>query len=267
MIRNLAYHCCAFKRNGEWRKNVERLSQYAHVFNGRKVVTITTGVDIEPPDVVESAFAALGDVEFIRHVNDPDLWELPGFLQKFAMLESTDPNEATFYSHAKGVRYDWDVQDYFLEPIRRWRNRMYDECLGDVGRVEAALASHATAGCFRVHAGNNPLPATQWYYAGTFFWFNHAELFARDWRMDVEAHANPYIVEAWLGRIFTLDESYCLYGDNPTRSLYLTKGYYRCPCGYRDVYAMKLKQEVKKVCRRCFKRRAEFDAPAENILQ
>jgi hypothetical protein len=221
MRRNLIYNCCALRHSEEWKLNVERLCSYPDAFNGRRLVIIKTGSGIAAPHEVEEAFAPLGECEFIHWQNDRVLQEVAGFVETLALLESIDPNEMTFYAHTKGVKYR--VRRRKRQPrnclermsaIRWWRDRMYDELLSDIPRVEQAAASHPAVGCFRKNGHYNPLPPeSRWHFSGTFWWLRHDQLFARDWR-GVD-RSSPFGIEAYPGTLFRYSESVCLYGDEP----------------------------------------------------
>ncbi len=255
MIRNLLFNCFAPHWSDEWRLNVERLCEYADTFTGRKLVLIKTGPDTVHASEVAGQFARLGnDVEFLQVQNDPALGEVTGFADALSELASVDPNEATFYAHTKGTKYR-DHPDIFMRAIRRWRNRMYHECLSDPARIDRVLGEYACCGCFqRPH--HALLGESQWHFAGSFWWVNHARLFTRDdWH---EVDQTFYGTEAYLGYRFPVEDTHCLYQSNRRHNLYATRGHFRCLCGHEFEADMKLSQQPIKVCRACSKRRASF---------
>jgi len=254
MIRNLLYNCFAPKWSSEWKPNIERLCQYAEAFNGRKIVLIKTG-ETEDAAKVEALFAPLGVVEFIHVPNDPDLGEVTGFIQALELLASTDPNEATFYAHTKGVKYKQPLERYMVA-ICSWRNRMYDECLSDPAKIEALLQQHACVGCFLRSGRAIQVEGAAWHYAGTYWWVNHARLFSLpQWP---EVAQTFWGVEGYLGRHLPEESAHCLYGADLKHNLYSTVGIFRCSCGHESRHRMKMTHLPVKVCRKCFKRTAEF---------
>ena len=209
MIRNLLFNCCPFSATEEWRRCVQELVQCWRVFNGRKLVVVKTGESMAPTAEVQSMFPP--DAEFILCPNDARLQEVAGFVSSLALLESKRSDEATFYCHTKGVKY---VDSPNLEAIRGWRLKMLEYCLGDIERVESLLQRHACAGCFRIPCRLPPVPPeAKWHYSGTFWWVRHDALFSRDWRTVCDS---PYGTEAYLGSLFELNESVCIY-DGPER--------------------------------------------------
>jgi hypothetical protein len=206
MIRNLLYNCCPFAGNEEWRLNVERLNRYADVFNGRRIVLLKTGEGLHQPEVAKQAFSF--DAEFIEVGNDPVLGEVAGFIDALYLLQSRDPNEATFYAHTKGITRAAEPDK--LISVRLWRNQMYEKCLGDVAAVEAALSQHSTAGCFKIHKGifnESSSIDVPFHYSGTFFWLNHERLFSKpDW---TEIHTTRHGVEGYPGLHFEPEEAFC----------------------------------------------------------
>jgi len=209
MIRNLLYNCCAFDWNQEWWLNAETLNRYAEVFTGRRLIIVRTGPGLVPFDEVRTAFSF--EAEFIPLPNDPVLHEVSGFLDVLGRLESKDPNEATFYAHTKGV----SRRKEDLDLVRRWRDIMYEQCLSDPTKIDQVLATHACCGCFRAYGGWTPFlhRPSEWHYRGTFWWVRHSALFSADWRT-IPASFGRYGVEMYLGCLFPVSRSYCLYGDN-----------------------------------------------------
>lgn len=221
MLRNLLYNCCPFDWNDEWRLNVDRLNQYAPVFTGKKLVIVREGDGLVPLGEVRKAFTF--DVEFIPLPNDPVLCEVSGFIETLAKLESCNCKEATFYAHTKGVSQTKEL----IGAVRKWRDTMYDQCLKDPVRVTQLLDYHATAGCFRSKNSFPTLITTPiaWHYSGAFWWAKHSTLFSHPrWR---EVPQVRFGVEMYLGTLFPIESSACLYEDNLTRNLYnLTRNLY-----------------------------------------
>lgn len=214
--RNLIFYLLPLRHSLKvWQWHVEQVRKCLPLFNGRKIVTVATPgegnkLDIEPIEDVREAFgedAAL--VEFIERPNDPILWETPAFAEMLGMVESTDPHEASFYFHAKGVRRARQ------DAIRPWCEEIYRHNLGRVDDAMEALRFWKAAGIARspTTPGNGELGNDcGWHFAGTGFWFRHDALFgAEGWR---EITPHSHAVEAFLGTRFRADEVYCLAHDN-----------------------------------------------------
>lgn len=256
MKRNLLYNCFPSDHSDEWRLNVERLCHYAGAFNGRLLVMLKTGPGTIDPEQVFPAFAPLGNVEFRMFENDPSLGEVRGFIETLAELESTDAKEATFYAHTKGTKYK-NAQLPHMNAIRKWRNKMYEECLRDIPHIDRVMGDRPTAGCYL--RWSHPLvDRTRWHFAGTFWWVRHDALFTHpEWR-DVEQ--NFYGVEGYLGRLFSRDDAFCLHQSHPAENLYEARASFRCSCGHEFIGVVRAAQEERQVCAQCCKRRAEFVA-------
>ena len=281
MIRNLLYNAWPALHTKEWKLNLGRLARHAAAFNGKKIVLLKRGgpsnVATAGPEAVRAALSALGSVEIIEYENDPELGEVVGFVEALEQrLLSYDSNEATFYAHTKGVSYAEETELRHLAAIRRWRNTMYDECLGNIPRVESALMDHVATGCYLRNpaavkfGGKGQLPrgldSIGWHFAGTFFWFKHSSFFGHPKWRDVGQHR--FGVEGHLGTLFRMRDAYCLYGEKEQDNLYTLVGRFRCTgCGHEHDKRMKMREEPVKVCPRCFKRKAEWvmfpDAPEE----
>jgi hypothetical protein len=221
MLRNLLYNCCPQECNEEWRLNVEKLNQYADIFNGQRLIIVREGEAIVPLHKVKDVFSF--DAEFILLPNDPVLHEVPGFIDILGKLKSTNPQEATFYAHTKGTRNRMYNVHAPLESIRRWRDMMYEQNLSNPS-IDELLQTYACVGCFR---SKKPFPKvlisgadSSWHYDGNFWWVNHARLFSKpNWSIIPQTR---FGVEAYLGMLFGVDEGYCLYEDNLSRSLYFS---------------------------------------------
>lgn len=176
--RHLLYHLAPMPGNA-WRLNVALLRRSWELFNGKRVIAVLEGPEMEPRDVILDAFAGVEAPEFIWLPNDPRLREVLTFLPLFERVESDDPHAATFWGHAKGVTRGnhWSVA--------RWRDILYQANLGRWNRVHEILRRFPLAGCFKkVGRGWSPdESASEWHYSGSFFWFRNRELFTKpDWR-------------------------------------------------------------------------------------
>lgn len=231
MIRHLLYNCCAFSHSDVWIQNIEKLNSYSNAFNGRKIIIVKEGPGIIPFDDVCAKFK-LPDAEFVRIENNKWDWELAGFFENLKKLESLSHDEAIFYAHTKGVRYNpRGLNASRLKYVQKWRNVMYKECLQDTDKIESILKNYSCCGCFR----NNLLKKYSrivipyrcgWIFAGTFWWVRSDKLFSRNWMyVGKKKDNNKMLVENYLGFLFPFSESYCIFGDE-WKSLYSSKQLY-----------------------------------------
>jgi formylmethanofuran dehydrogenase subunit E len=230
--RNLIYNCCPVKgAEAVTRDNIAWLVKYAKTFNGRKLINLKTGDNLEASADIRPLFAVLGEVEFYEYPNDPAIGEYVGFLESFDRLYSIDPREATFYGHTKGVSaYNLGPERRF-QSIRQWYRRMYHECLSDPDRIDKAMASFAACGAFYK---KRPIP----HFSGAFYWVNHAKLFNKpQWDHEPEPNAildqftrsltrapterKRFFVEMYLGVLFDAKEFYDLHPIQENFNLYV----------------------------------------------
>lgn len=204
MKRNLLFHLFPMKTSEIWRWHIERLAQHKAVFTGRRIVSVVLdGRCAEEADIREALKPLEAEVHF--NPNSDELCETWHFIKMLGMLESQDPQEATFYCHAKGVTRKGEE----LHAVKQWCQAMYDFDLGMVDVVDRMLSTHGTVGSFRIfmkHAG------VLWHYSGTFYWLKHSALFSRDWR--IIERSGRWGVEGYPGLQFFSNESASLTPDN-----------------------------------------------------
>ena len=219
MKRNLIYYVCPFESSRtEWIQNLRVLNHYLHTFNGKKIITIAQGKNIAHITDVREVMCDMGidgcDIHTID--NNPELGEVIPFMKMMRLVESTSPNEITFYAHAKGVRprYSGGNLGFALKNIRIWRNAMYYFLLNDIDKIENILSEHPCVGCFKM-LGGLPVP---WFYAGTFFWFNHSKVFSDvNWQR-IKLRFDG--VECYLAEQINVEDSYTLIDNNIMYDMY-----------------------------------------------
>lgn len=213
--RNLIYHITPFQ-NDVWKRNVCQLLKRMHVFNGKKIIAIATDSSTAHYSEVERCFRE-HDVKFLHYENNQIFRETVSWYGLLDEVVSVDPEEATFYAHAKGVtRPDNAI-------ITNWRNAMYHYLLDDMDVITKALDAYPCVGTHRQFHWPGTLRKArhlaqelrdqEWHYAGTFFWFRNKDLFSQPkWR---QPGISGYLVEFYLSLFFKHSESFCAYLDNP----------------------------------------------------
>lgn len=196
---NLIYHLTP---TGNFRWNLEQICRRIEVFNGKRIFAIARGEGLEPL----SAFSELlpERATIVSYPNDPELRESATLLPLLEHVKSTDPTEATFYAHSKGV-------SYVNSPgVRRWTELMHEHNLDRIEDVKEALETHPCCGVFRRfgHLANMPC---DWYYSGAFWWVRNDALFSKLWR---KVPLGRYTTEAYLSFFFSKDAGACLHVDN-----------------------------------------------------
>ena len=207
MIRNLLFHCYPLK-GSVWRWHAEQVAKYLPAWNGRRILVIVEDHLTEKTTDVIEAFKPL-EAEVLVRENHRHLHEVAHFIEAFGKLESLNPDEATFYAHAKGVTRRGPDED----AVKTWSDAMYRLCLKRVDLIERRLADYPTVGSLRqtiVHAG------ASWCFAGTFFWLRHDAIFSRSWQ---DVAMERYGIEGYPGRHFTIDQSWSMNPEMPTPSM------------------------------------------------
>jgi hypothetical protein len=228
--RNLVYFVYPMHHPKQvWQWNVAELLKRIDLFNGRRIITIATepegaaadGRRVDPPEAVVAAFAG-HDVEFRFVKNDPVRGEAPHFLPAMREIASTNPSEAVFYAHAKGItRFHGQA-----EAVRAWTAAMYRHNLDRIGEVAEVLRRWPCAGIAKAYGypdtfltgkaratfSEAGLPWHGWHFAGTFWWVRHDALFSHPGWDKIEVY--KYSTEKYLANFFSAEEALCLAYDN-----------------------------------------------------
>jgi hypothetical protein len=219
---NLVYHVTPIQHpHNVWQWNVGELLKRIHHFNGRRIITVVTpweGRAMDLPDAVVKAFAG-HSVEFRFAPNDMKLREASHFVSAMREIASTDPSEAVFYAHCKGVSHLDQLA------VRAWTSAMYHHNLDRIGEVCDLLRRWPCAGIAKRYGDFENLslgrlrrrwsfhkrPWHGWHFAGTFWWVRHDKLFSQpDWD---KLPVHRYAVEAYLANFFKSEEAACLAYD------------------------------------------------------
>jgi hypothetical protein len=208
-IRHLTYFVYG-KTEDSWKWNLQQLSQRWLLFNGKRILGISSDDQSAKPQVIIDYLASLGMV--FDHVlvakNNAKLREVVLFEPMLKLLhpESAGENEVVFSGHAKGQKYS--------DPsyTRDWADVMYKVNLDHWPLVENALSTSLFAGAFReyglFHRGFD------WIYSGTFYWWRLAEIGKRQW-----SNVDQWFggTESWPGKLCDPRETACLFMNDSTR--------------------------------------------------
>lgn len=202
MKRNLLYHITPM---GCWRENITQLNRYIHIFNGYKIAVVAQGDGLENLADITDELACFDSIRPVE--NDLELRETPSLALMLTELRKIAPKGHTFFAHTKGVTHHGNPS------VELWTRTMYERNLGDLGLVQKLFKSYPVLGCFKRYGTFDALPAgCDWHYSGTFFWFDNATLFARDWKGAIKRH--KYGAEAFPGLLYSIDEGGCLFADD-----------------------------------------------------
>lgn len=179
--RNLMMYIYPIAQFEAWRWNIAQIRRRMHLFNGKRIVSVMTDHATNTLEEVQEAFCGERIDAWVVGENDHSRWEMQGLPRMMEFVHSCDPNEITFYCHAKGVQGPEHISGptFHEQPRVKWATAMYGACLDDMPHVEKALESHTFAGAFkrRMIHGEGPYRSS-WHFAGTFYWFRNARLFA-----------------------------------------------------------------------------------------
>lgn len=209
--RNLLYHVWPV-RDSIWRWNIEQLLKRIDIFNGRRIIGIVHDSRSESPEAVMQVLDGHG-CEFVVRDNS-SAGEAITFPEMLGQVASNDPNEVTFYGHAKGVKYGHQCPP----AVRRWAETLYLATLDDWLSVSHQLQRFAMTGPFKMRGRfRSHHESSDWHYSGTFFWMRHHQVFSRAWQAVPQFYCG---VEAWPGTLFRADETGCLLLDGMRRLPY-----------------------------------------------
>jgi hypothetical protein len=204
MKRNLIYHVAPLD-NPMLDFNLGMLARFLDVFNHKRIINVAQGENLLPLDAFLDRARRSGlkteQIEFTASENHPVHRETAAFADVLLpRVQSLDPTEITFFAHAKGISNPSSVES------KKWAEYMYRYNLSNLDKVERALLKYACAGIFKLV---QPFTQVQlpWHYSGTFFWFNNAKLFSKDWK---NIEMSRYGTESYLPRLFESKEAYCL---------------------------------------------------------
>lgn len=225
MKRNLIYYIYPIQ-GAMLNFNIRQLIKYFTIFNNKKIVYASIDENTLSAQELQELFALHGLPDYSLRLikNNPELGEGVSFYEMLAEVKSLNKDEATFFAHAKGVSPDvLKRRKCTMEELFVWLEQMYKLNLEDISLVNEVMRNYPCAGTFK---DTNVINMdTKWYYAGTFFWFNHKELFSRpDWE---DVGKGRYRVEEYLGKKFKASEGYCFGDYNNMGFMYESKTYER----------------------------------------
>lgn len=207
MKKILLFHLCPIN-NYKW--NLELLKPRLHLFD-KVIIAVAQGPEMEDFYHVNKVLPKHAEVEIIQVANDPKLGETTSFptLLKRAKELISDESLITLYAHAKGVSYKATDQRYAA--IQLWTESLHKLLFDQTKKIEALFKHYPVVGAFKRYGYFPSMPSgCDWHYTGSFFWFNNAELFKRDWE-DIPLH--KHAVEGYPSRIFSSQEAGCIFGN------------------------------------------------------
>lgn len=208
MTRHLLFHICPLIPKREtWQKHIDSIRSHVHLFDGKVVIGVVKGAGLESPELVQEIMSGIPVTDWVIEDNTPT-HESVTFVK---MLERVQFEPGiTFRGHCKGVSHPLGKVEH------EWSDVMWKICM-DTESVDKAMETHVFAGAFKIQEGASREPdAYRWFFAGTFFWFQNAAVFARNWRAE-HREWDRWYAEWWPGDLAVNREAYCLFMDNMLR--------------------------------------------------
>ncbi|QDU10748.1 hypothetical protein [Gimesia aquarii] len=212
--RNLMFHIWP-KESARpvWMKFINNLKRDIEIFNHKRIVGIAHGTDTADPQEVKDLLKEYIE-EFIVHENQKELGEVQTFPEMLEYVMNENPDEVTFYGHAKGVNHNPGTIAH------AWADLMYEANVHYHKKVEFLLQrGFGLVGPFKHNSNRGHSDAWGghgWHYSGTMFWFRNSEIWASNWRDILPIYHG---VEAWPGRQLRSEYAACLFYE-PRDSMY-----------------------------------------------
>ena len=189
---------------GELRRSIE-------VFNGKKICCVAIDQNTLHEKYALQLEYLFDKVYYVQ--NNPSIREKAGFVETLRELRSNDPNQAICFAHAKGQQLHTKTAPL----IRLWSETMYETCVRNWSEVRAAMEEgYPVVGSFKSYEGFRTT-SYRWHYSGSFWWARSREIFTnKNWKEMCETW---WAAESYVGRHYTRDEGYCIFGAN-SGSLY-----------------------------------------------
>jgi hypothetical protein len=183
--------------------NLYMLSKYRDVFNGRRIVFAVEEEGLVDQTHLGWMFNDTHDIrpyELVMVPADLENKESACLSKMLEMVQSSDPDEVSFFAHAKDTSLDVLAQHDVAE-LSDWVRDMYHNNLSNPSLVDTVMDRHPCAGTFK-HVESQPLSGG-WNYTGNFFWVNHQRLFTKNWKDSIGANVNDF-----LSSKFSSEEAY-----------------------------------------------------------
>lgn len=211
-IRNLLYHIYPVK--GRWQRHIDKIAPRLPLINGKRVAAIVTDEWTDTPNVLIDVLSSLGFKIAAITPNQSSLREVVSLHALLSSVESLDPEEATLYCHAKGVRYTDPCH-----PAHLWADILYETCLDYWETVGRLLQRYPLVGPFLRTSDNSSHPHKSWMYFGSFWWFRNKDLFSKPaWGdCDAEWFGN----ETYNAKHFKYEEAACLFHGGTAKQMQL----------------------------------------------
>jgi len=212
--RHLAYHVYPVAGNGVWQSCLEQLKSRLHLFNGRRLITVTHGggMRTDPPEMVDKFLDGHG-CEIIHLENDKVLREVAAWPHLWGRLESfASRGHCALFAHAKGVTRPVNV-GITCHP---WSQMLHEINLDYWPVIEEHLKRHPITGAFKKRGNGFEHSKSAWHYSGTFYWVRLNDFFTRPWK---QVDQFWWGTESWPGIAYRWEDAGCLFHEGKVNTL------------------------------------------------
>lgn len=208
MKRNLIYHLYPLK-DSIWRWHLSQMKAYLPCFNGSRFVVVARDQWTDHPNEVSTLIGK--EAEVIVVDNDPEMKEERSLLPILERLESSNPMEATFFAHGKGVSLRDPVR---LRATMALVRALWFLNVGCIDLVDSLISRFDCIGAFRKIISTEPGEET-WRYAESFYWLAHSLIFSKSWRQ----YKHPDGTDAFPATYIPMARSFNLTENRPYSDL------------------------------------------------
>lgn len=194
------------KYEGSVKYHIDKLKEHIDQFNGNKICCLAVDKSTCQNTFINELESIFTDIFTIK--NDPRKREAAGLVEGLSRLITDDPNRVACFAHGKGQQRHTENS----KNIRKWTDAMYETCVGNWDDVKTAMEKgYPLAGSFKV-IGGSFRNRFRWHYSGTFYWVRSSVISVNsNWR---DICNRWWAAESYVGRHWTQEEGYCLFGDN-----------------------------------------------------
>lgn len=206
MRKSMIFHCFPVATM-DWKANCMAVFSHRDVFDGRVVVSISTGRGCDEAASWFEQFAPI-EIKLVQNVR------YMGLNVSFREQVKTVLHEEgiVFKAHTKGITHGPS------DPCRQWRENMAKLCLGDIKHVEHVMSlNFNTYGPYRTVSDDGEAVVNHtekrwkgWHYPGAFFWFKPSKVPLGFFQSKMHHYENEEF-PCMLGPLAT---SYCPTPDN-----------------------------------------------------
>lgn len=188
MKKHLLYHVYPKRAGGAWQACLDLLLARIDVFDGRRVVAVSTDALTDSADAVRDYLAGVERLTVIERPNEPMLREVATHTALWSHLRGE--TGAAFFGHAKGVTRPPGAHS----TAWRWYSLALAACLDHPRHLDGLLARFPAVGALLKVGKCFPGSESAWHYSGSLYWLRLDDVFSWDWERIDRDYAG---IESW----------------------------------------------------------------------